>query len=243
MIPFKIWCGHCSCPRSACNRSASRPRSVNRTRAPRCSASPRCTGLVPGGRAENSVAGAAGAVRADQGSRRRSRRALLVPVGHPADRLAVRGLRRPAGGRHPGRVRPRTGRPVRGPHRQAPGADGSSESTSYRSDGRIAARHSIRWSTRPAWRAAPTSPTAAGDDRSSRTRCSDKRGRDRGARVACGPGRAKPRGMLPEWPPGRCRDGRGRRVDGAHEALDGGPPRRHRVGGRGVRRAQSTRCR
>ncbi len=56
----------------------------------------------------------------DRRELRAPRRALPLPQRHPPHRLAGRAVRERARGRHARRHGPRPGRPVRGPHRQAP---------------------------------------------------------------------------------------------------------------------------
>ena len=123
-IPFNISCGHCCmCDRGLQSpvRDDPGPRAGQGRRAVRLHLAVRLGARRPG----RVPARAAGAVRADQGRRRRARRAVPLPVRHPADRVA--GACEYADvprGRHARRVRPRPGRSVRRPDRRAPRAGG-----------------------------------------------------------------------------------------------------------------------
>ncbi len=97
VVPFNISCGSCwMCSRGlfAQCETTQIPRAGQGRLALRLHRALRLGAGRPGG----VPAGAPGPLRADQGARRRPGRALPLPLGHPAHRLAGRGLRRRAGG-------------------------------------------------------------------------------------------------------------------------------------------------
>ena len=152
VVPFNISCGHCW----MCSRGlfAQCETTQNREFGKGASLFGYTTCTARSGRPGGVPARPAGRVRPGAGCPRSTRRALPLPLRHPADGLAGLRVRRCARGRHPRGVRPRAGRPARPPHRadrgrRVIGVDRVPERLALRAAG------ARRWST---WTPSTTSP-------------------------------------------------------------------------------------
>ncbi|CAA9273013.1 MAG: Threonine dehydrogenase and related Zn-dependent dehydrogenases, partial [uncultured Blastococcus sp.] len=180
----------------------------------------------------------AGALRqhaADQGARRSARRPLRLPLRRPADGMAGGAVRRHPAGRDRPRARPRADRRHVHPHRQAP----------RRRPGHRLRRRPGAARTRPPQRHPghrhhePGRRRRAGPrpDRRSRTGRGDRRRGHGGARLAPGVPGAEGDRRRPGRGHGEGHAGRRRRpAGGPQHRHRGGPPRRHDLALRRLRR-------
>ena len=215
--------------------SARPPRCASRARAPRCSATPRCTARCRAARP--STCGCRRPSSARSRCPTRTRRALPLPLRHPAHRLAGGAVRRRPARRHARRPRPRPGRPVLRPDRPAP----RRRAGHRRRPGARAARDGAPRTASRSLDLSEVDDVAAGADRADRRPRPgrrDRRGRHGGARLAARQGRPRRRSACcrTRWRQPLDRQVRDRPARRAAHRAQGRPPRRHRLDQRRLRR-------